>query len=499
MAATAIIPIHAGKGRSVAAALKMSVRYIENPEKTDSGEWVTSYECDPLIADKEFLFSKNQYAAITGRDQGKNDVLAYHLRISFKPGETDAEMANKIGYELAMKLTRGQHAFVCCTHTDKQHVHTHCIINSTNLDYTKKFRNIKGSAFVIRKIADQLCAEHGLSVIENPKPSKGKNYGKHMGEGKPPSNREQLEQIIDSVLHSSSACKDFDGFISAMVKLGCEVKRGKHLSVKIPGATRFARLKSLGEDYTEDAIRERILGKRLVQPKQKIIAVAIPTLTLTPTPNIRVPKLLIDIEARLQKANSPGFEHYARIYNLKEMARTLIFLRDSGIGTYDELNEKIKSLDMEHGNRSNRIKEIEARQKEISELQRNIGTYNKTKDTYNEYRRLKKVKLTKWQELRKVTHPADDYYESHRANITLCESTKKYFNKQGYGKEKKIPKMQSLKEEYAILEKEKRKLYNGFSKQRDEAIALKLARRNCDMFLGEPNQPAKERSHEHAL
>ena len=171
MATTAIIPIHAS-GRTIAKALKKSVGYIENPVKTDSGEWVSAYECDPLIDDKEFLFSKNQYATIIGRSQGKNDVLAYHLRISFKSGETDATTANKIGYDLAMKLTKGQHSFVCCTHTDRHHLHSHIIFNSTNLDCTRKFRNFKSSTFVVRKMADLLCLENGLSVVKNPKPSR---------------------------------------------------------------------------------------------------------------------------------------------------------------------------------------------------------------------------------------------------------------------------------------------------------------------------------------
>jgi hypothetical protein len=186
MATTAIIPIHAGK-RAIATALKLSLDYIKNPEKTENGEWVTSYECDPLIVDKEFAFSKRQYAAITGRDQGTRDVVAYHLRISFKPGETDAETANRIGYELAMKLTHGNHAFVCCTHVDKSHIHSHIAINSTSLDCTKKFRNFKGSAFAIRRIADHLCVENGLSIITNPKPSRG-HYGKWQN-NKQPSNR----------------------------------------------------------------------------------------------------------------------------------------------------------------------------------------------------------------------------------------------------------------------------------------------------------------------
>ena len=188
MATTTIIPIHAS-GRAVAKALQMSVSYVGNVDKTDGGEWITSYECDPLIADKEFTFAKNQYAAITGRNQGKNDVLAYHVRISFKPGETDASTANKIGYDLAMKLTKGQHAFVCCTHTNTQSIHSHIIINSTNLDCTRKFRNFKGSTFAIRKIADHLCLENGLSIIENPNPSRG-SYGTWLGDEKQPTNRE---------------------------------------------------------------------------------------------------------------------------------------------------------------------------------------------------------------------------------------------------------------------------------------------------------------------
>lgn len=435
------------------------------------------------------MFSKNQYAAITGRNQGKNDVLAYHLRISFKPGETDAATANKIGYDLAMKLTHGQHAFVCCTHTDKSHVHSHIIINSTNLDCTRKFRNFKGSAFVIRKIADQLCLENGLSVIEKPKPSRG-SYGKWLGDEKQPTNREILEQMIDTALEN---CKDYNNFIANMKSAGCEIKHGKHLSIKIPGASRFARLKSLSEDYTEEAIRERIFGKRIVKPKKKIV-----TIVATAQSDYS-PTLLINIEAKLQKAHSPGYEHWARIHNLKEMARTLIFLKDCGIGTYDELNKKINVIDAEHSSKLKRIKEIEARQKEISELQRHIGTYGKTKDTYTEYQRLKKHQPTAWEKMKNAARPANDYYEACRADITLHEAAKNYFNAQGYGKNKKIPTMQNLKIEYAKLQAEKKKLYSGYKEQREEVKSLKTARRNVDMFLGEPRQSEHNKSREHNL
>jgi len=141
IATTTLIPIHAGKGGSVAAALGRSTDYVMNPEKTNAGEFVSAFECDPLTVDAEFNFSKTQYVNITGRNYGKKDVLAYHLRQSFKPGEVDAETANKIGYDLALKLTKGNHAFICCTHVDKKHLHSHIIFNSTSLDCTRKFRN----------------------------------------------------------------------------------------------------------------------------------------------------------------------------------------------------------------------------------------------------------------------------------------------------------------------------------------------------------------------
>jgi hypothetical protein len=244
MATTWIKPLHKWKGKTLAASLGFSMDYVENPEKTKQGEWVTSYECDPLIATEEFMFSKNQYTKITGRDQREKDVIAYHLRISFAPGETDAETANRIGYELAMKLTKGNHAFVCCTHTDKAHIHTHVAINSTSLDCIKKFRNSKNSSFYIRRIADHLCLENGLSIVENPKQSRGR-YANWQGDTKPPTNRERLELMIEAALEKS---KDYDEFIAAMIAEGCEVKkRGKNISFKVPGAERFARWDSLGD------------------------------------------------------------------------------------------------------------------------------------------------------------------------------------------------------------------------------------------------------------
>jgi hypothetical protein len=479
MATTWIKPIHKAKGRSVAATLADRIGYADNPDKNNEHEYVKSYGCDYYTAANEFALTKELYEQQTGRGGQSGDILAYHVRQSFMPGEITPEKALEVGYALMEKFTRNRHQFVVAVHTDKQHIHCHCIFNAVNMDCTGKFRNPMRSMKIVRQISDFLCAERGLSVIEKPKLSKGKNYGKWQGGEKHPTGRDRLRDLIDEHLIIGRSLTEF---FTALKKAGVEIKQGKQLSYKPPGSKRFFRQDTLGDDYSDEAIRERLTGKRTVQPRQRIVAVVIPVSA------VRVPKLLIDIEAKLQQAHSPGFEHWARIYNLKEMARTLIFLRDSGIGTYDELNDKISIMDKEHSSRSARIKEIDARQKEITELQRHIGTYNKTKDAWSEWRRLKKYQQTKWERFRNAAHPADDYYEANRADITLCQAAKNHFDEHGYGRDKNIPTIQSLKEEYAILDKEKRGLYKGYSKQRDDAIALKLARQNVDMFLGDSRE-----------
>ena len=221
MATTRLIPLHTGKGRSVAEALGCTTDYVENPDKTAGGEWITTYECDPAIADQEFLFSKRQYATLTGREKKDNDVIAYHLRQSFKPGEIDPAKANQIGYDLALSLTKGNHAFIVCTHVDKQHTHSHIIFNSTSLDCARKFRNFWRSSFAVRRLSDLLCLEKSLSVIENPKPSRG-SYATWLGDTKPPTVRARLEQLIDDAL--ATGPKDFDSFLSAMKAAGIQVK-----------------------------------------------------------------------------------------------------------------------------------------------------------------------------------------------------------------------------------------------------------------------------------
>ncbi|MFR5863536.1 MAG: relaxase/mobilization nuclease domain-containing protein, partial [Flavonifractor plautii] len=199
MATTRIMPLHTGKGRSVGNAIRDILDYVENPDKTDQGRLITAHGCNSPIADAEFLFSKQQYLARTGRRRGADDVIAYHVRQAFVPGEVTPEEANRIGVEFAKRFTKGNHAFIVCTHIDRAHVHNHIIWNSTSLDCTRKFRNFWGSTRAVRRLSDTLCVENGLSIVENPKP-RGQTYDKWLGEQAKPSHRELLRQAIDKAM-----------------------------------------------------------------------------------------------------------------------------------------------------------------------------------------------------------------------------------------------------------------------------------------------------------
>ena len=452
MATTRLMPLHSGKGRTVAEALGRVTDYVENPEKTNGGDLVTAYQCNPSIADQEFLFSKRQYAAITGRERKDNDVIAYHLRQSFKPGEITPELANKIGYDLAMSLTKGNHAFIVCTHVDKHHIRSHIVFNSTAIDCTRKFRNFWRSSFTVRRISDMLCLENGLSVIAEPKPSRG-SYGTWLGEGKPPTVRGQLEQMIDTAL--GQGCKDFDSFLAAMKTAGAEVKRGKHLAFKIPNGKRFIRCDSLGDDYTEAAIIERISGKRIVAPKARAVASS-------------KPNMLIDIQAKMQQANSPGFERRAKIFNLKEMAKTVIYLQEKGLTDFGELEKACDAAAQKFNDLGDQMKAAEQRMKDISELQRHIGTYSKNREVYAQYRKLTGRKQAK-------------FYEQHTSEIEGCQAAKRYFNSLGLTK---MPSIQSLKQEYAALQAKKGKQYSQYRQTKAKMIELLTAKNNVERILG---------------
>ena len=439
------------KGKTIAQTITDRTDYAENPDKTRKGELVTSYGCSPRTADAEFLLSKQQYESITGRNQRDRNVLAYHICQSFKPGEIDAETANKIGYELAMRYTRGNNAFIVATHIDKSHIHNHIIFNSTNLDCMGKYKDPIGSYRIVRRISDQICVENGLSIIENPKPSKG-HYGTWLGDNKKPNHRELLKQAIDDALAQKP--NGFDDFLKLLESAGYEIKRrGNRHSFRGSGKG-FLCLRSLKGDYTEEAIRERLSGKRIVQPKQKAAA--------TTTKKF---SLLLDVQNSIKAQNSPGYERWAKIFNLKQAAQTLIFIQENDITELDKLNEQAQQAKDTFNGLQSRIHAADSRMKEISELQKHIGAYTKTKDVYAEY---KKSKFSK------------KFYAAHEKQIETCKAAKAYFD--GL-KLEKLPTMKSLTQEFAVLSADKKKCYSEFNQARKFMQDILLARQNVQQLL----------------
>lgn len=332
MAISKIKPRHASEGRSIAAVLKDRIDYDKNPDKTKGGLLVSSYQCDPDTAWQEFALSKQIYETETGRKRApENDVISYLIVQSFKPGEITPEDANKLGYQLALEFTGGQHQFLVATHVDKKHIHCHIEFNSTALDCSHKFNNYWNTYQTIRKINDRLSREHGLSVIEKPK-EKGKHYAEWANARRGTSWKDKLRRTIDRVLPTVSS---YEEFLAAMRREGYEIQTTrKVLSFRLAseGQERFTRAKTLGADYTQEAIQERI-GQPVKRPRRRAAPLQ---------KNGRV-NLLLDIQSRLQ-GRGPGYERWLKIHNLKEAAKTLNYLTEHNITDYELLAARAASV-----------------------------------------------------------------------------------------------------------------------------------------------------------
>ena len=456
MAATRLIALHKNKGKSVAACLKSRTDYVQNPDKTEQGELVSCHECSPLTVDEEFMLSKRQYELSTGRSQ-KSDIIAYQIRQSFKPGEITAEEANKVGYELAMRFTKGKHAFVVATHTDRHHIHNHVIFNSTALDGSKKFRDFFFSALAVQRLSDLICLEHQLSVIEI-KPYRERQKRTLY----PPkeSNRDRLCVIIDSILAEKP--KDYEDFLQKLEQQGYEVKRGKYTSVKGARQKRFIRFKTLGAGYSEDELKAVIAGKAEHHPHQK------------QPPQEQPFQLLVNIQAKLSEGKSEGYARWAKKYNLKEMSKTLIFLQEHKIGSIKEMQERVDAATARYHELGDSIKAAEARMAEIAVLRTHIVNYARTRPVYDAYRKAGYSKR---------------FLEAHREEITLHKAAKAAFDEAGL---KKLPKTKDLSIEYAELLKKKKEAYPDYRKAQDEMQELMKAQKNVEMFFAEEKDTAEK-------
>lgn len=450
MAATRLISLHINKGKTVAQCLADRTDYSENAAKTNNGEFISSYECDPKTADEEFLLSKRQYFHITGREQ-KNDVIAYQIRQSFKPGEITPEEANRVGYELAMRWTKGNHAFIVATHIDKAHIHNHVIYNSTTLDCTHKFKDFFLSGLAVQKLSDRICVEHGLSII-TPKPYRERK--KRTVYPKKRSQRDELCAAIDEVLRQKP--ETFDKLIQQLSEMGYEFKDGKQKAFRRKEQKRFIRLRSLGEGYSEEELRAVISGKTLHKAKN----------TSRQVHTQRQFQMLIDIEAKLAEGKSGGYERWAKKFNRKEAAKTVCLLKERGIENYDELAALTDQLTNRFGELSDSIKSAEKRMAEIQVMRTHIINYSKTRDTYIAYRKAGYSKK---------------FFEEHREEIQLHQAAKEAFNQFGVTK---IPKVKELNEEFHQLLTEKKKAYAEYRQVKKDMQEYLIAKQTVENILG---------------
>ena len=453
MATTRIMPLHVGKGRTESRAISDIIDYVANPKKTDNGRLITGYACDSRTADAEFLLAKRQYIAATGRVRGADDVIAYHVRQSFRPGEITPEEANRLGVEFAKRFTKGNHAFVVCTHIDKSHIHNHIIWSSVSLEYDRKFRNFWGSTKAVRQLSDTICIENGLSIVENPKPH-GKSYNKWLGTQAKPSHRELLRQAIDRAMERGP--EDLEALLKLLQEAGFSAKRrGKDIAFRAPGWKNVVCLKTLGDGYGEADLCAALTGKHKHVPARRA----------APAPAVPKVNLLVDIQAKLQAGKGAGYARWAKVFNLKQMAQTMNYLSENNLLEYAILEEKAAAATAHHNELSAQIKAAEKRMAEIAVLRTHIVNYAKTREVYVAYRKAGYSKK---------------FREEHEEEILLHQAAKDAFDEMGV---KKLPKVKELQTEYAKLLEEKKKTYAEYRRSREEMRELLTAKANVDRVL----------------
>ena len=443
------------KIKPIKSTLSQALDYIQNPDKTDEKILVSSFGCSYETADIEFEFTIAQ-----ALDKGNN--LAHHLIQSFAPGEVDYEKAHEIGRQLADAVTKGQHEYVLTTHIDKGHIHNHIIFCAVNFVDYHKYNSNKRSYYGIRNISDRLCRENGLSVVVPGKDSKGKSYAEYQAEKTGTSWKGKLKIAVDALIPQVSS---FEELLSQLQTAGYEIKPGKYVSCRAPGQERFTRLKTLGADYTEEALRERISGTRTRAVK-------------APKPQRNGINLLIDIQNCIKAQESKGYEQWAKIHNLKQAAKTLNFLTEHKIEQYADLTAKISEIVTASEQAADSLKAAEKRLADMAVLIKNVTTYQKTKPAYDAYRKAKNK---------------DRYRADHERAIILHEAAAKALQTAGI---KKLPNLTALQAEYEQLQTQKETLYADYGKLKKQVKEYDVIKRNIDSILRQGKEPEREKETE---
>ena len=442
------------KIKPVKSTLKKALDYIQNPDKTDGKMLVSSFGCSPETADIEFAFTIAQ-----ALDRGNN--LAHHLIQSFEPGEVDYQKAHEIGKQLADAVTKGQYEYVLTTHIDKGHVHNHIIFCAVNFVDYHKYNSNKRSYYGIRNMSDRLCRENGLSVVVPQKGGKGKSYAEYLAEKTGTSWKGKLKIAVDGLIPQVSS---FEELLSRLQAAGYEIKPGKYVSCRAPGQERFTRLKTLGADYTEEAIRERIEGRR--------------TRTVKAPKAERGVSLLINIENSIKAEQSRGYEQWAKIHNLKQAAKTLNFLTEHQISRYEDLTAKITEIQTESDKAGDALKEVEKRFADMAVLIKNVSTFQKTKPAYDTYRKARNK---------------ERYRAAHEGTVILHEAAAKALKAAGISK---LPNLAALQAEYEKLQEQKEALRAEYGKLKKQVREYDVIKQNIDSILRQPREPEREKGKE---
>ena len=433
------------KIKAIRGTLSKAIAYILNPEKTDEKLLVSSYGCASETAAREFEWTRK-----IAEQKGMNPVriIARHVIQSFEIGEVTPELAHEIGKQFADEILGGKYEYVLTTHIDKDHVHNHLIFNAVDFVDYHAYKSYKRIYYDMREVSDRLCKENGLSVIP-PSQNKGMGYKEYTEAKRGTSWKQKLKQTIDRLVITA---KDYDDFLRLMQEAGYEIKTGKYISFRAEGQERFTRSKTIGENYTEERIKERIAGRTPRKSQRQTTPKGI--------------SLIGDIQERIRLIDSKGYEHKAKLTILKEAARTLNYLTENNLLQYADLEKKVEDVHGSYNRTGKELKGVEARLREVQPLIKNISNYQRLKPVYDAFQKAK---------------DKPSFKAKHEAELVIFEAARStLLAMQG---DEKLPSLKTLQAEQQRLLEEQQRLYDERAKLKKEAKHIETIKSNVDTFL----------------
>ena len=433
------------KIKAIRGTLSKAIAYILNPEKTDEKMLVSSYGCASETAAREFEWTRR-----IAEQKGMNPVriIARHVIQSFGIGEVTPELAHEIGKQFADEILGGKYEYVLTTHIDKDHVHNHLIFNAVDFVNYHAYKSYKRIYYDMREVSDRLCKENGLSVIP-PSQNKGMGYKEYTEAKRGTSWKQKLKQTIDRLVITA---KDYDDFLRLMQEAGYEIKPGKYISFRAEGQERFTRSKTIGENYTEERIKERIAGRTPRRSQRQTTPKGI--------------SLIGDIQERIRLIDSKGYEHKAKLTILKEAARTLNYLTDNNLLQYADLEKKVEDVHSSYDRTGKELKGVEARLREVQPLIKNISNYQRLKPVYDAFQKAK---------------DKPGFKAKHEAELVIFEAARStLLAMQG---DEKLPSLKTLQAQQQRLLDEQQRLYDERAKLKKEVKQIETIKSNVDTFL----------------